>query len=415
MGTRQLIVLKRRWGVAEVIVAIVALLGLVAVAWPASVAATSFPTRLVLTALGSPPTVTNVVPATGPVAGGIEVRIGGNDLEGATAVDFGSTPAEFVVRSNSRIEAIAPPGSEGTVDVRVTTPEGTSEITRADHFSYVPPGPAVVEVRPNEGPVAGGQAIKVYGAHFEGVTEVSFGGTITAFEVVSPELLDAITPPGAAPTEDVRVTTPEGVSPTAPADEYHYQSIGPEVSVVSPNVGPAAGGSTVTVSGERLYGVAGVEFGSAKAIEFTVNSPDSITAVAPAHTAEKVGVKVQSTFGPSPPEFCAKNKGKRQKCTAAGPYRYKEPTVTRLTPDSGPTSGGTDVTLTGTGFALGATATEILIGKGRATSVDCTSDTTCTAVTPAGAKPSTAYVKVAIDTNEKSKSKKNAAVAFHYE
>jgi hypothetical protein len=415
MRMRQPIASKRRWGLSEAVAAIAAVLGLVAVAWPASAAALSFPTGPVLPALGSAPAVTNVVPATGPVSGGIEVRIGGNNLEGATAVDFGSTSAEFVVRSDSKIEAIAPPGSEGTVDVRVTTPDGTSEITHADHFSYVPPGPAIVELEPNEGPVAGGQAMKVYGAHFEGVSEVSYGGTSAAFEVVSPELLNVTTPPGAAPTVDVRVTTPEGVSPITPAAEYHYQSTGPEVSTVSPNLGPAAGGNTVTVSGYDLYAVTGLEFGSVNAIEFTVNSPDSITAVAPPHTAEKVYVKVQTTFGPSLPEFCKRHKGKRTQCVAAGPYKYKEPTLTGLTPDEGPTSGGTGVTLTGTGFALGATATEILIGKGPATSVDCTSDTTCTAVTPPAAKPSTAYVTVTIHTNERSKTKKNPAVVFHYQ
>jgi IPT/TIG domain len=414
MGMREPIALKRRRSVAEVVAAIVAVLVLVTVASPASAVASSLSAGLA-PALGSPPAVTNIVPGTGPVGGGIEVRIGGNNLEAATAVDFGSTPAEFIVRSSTKIEAIAPPGSEGTVDVRVTTPEGTSEITRADHFSYVPPGPDVVEVRPNEGPVAGGQSVKVYGAHFEGVTKVTVGGTSAAFEVASPELLNVTTPSGATPTEDIRVTTTEGVSPVVPADEYHYQSIGPEISVVSPNSGPATGGNTVIVSGERLYGVTGVEFGSVNALEFTVNSPDSITAVAPAHTTEKVGVKVQTTFGASPPEFCKTNKGKRAQCTAAGPYKYKEPTVTGIAPETGPKSGGTDVTLTGTGFARGATATEILIGKGLATAVDCTSETTCTAVTPPAAKPSTAYVKVTIDTTEKNKSKKNKSVAFHYE
>ena len=43
-----------------------------------------------------------------------------------------------------------------------------------------------------------------------------------------------------------------------------------------------------------------------------------------------------------------------------------QPTVTAISPNSGPTSGGTSVTITGTGFATGATVT---IGGAAATNV----------------------------------------------
>lgn len=55
-------------------------------------------------------------------------------------------------------------------------------------------------------------------------------------------------------------------------------------------------------------------------------------------------------------------------------------TVTNVTPDSGATSGGTAVTITGTGFLAGATVT---FNGVAATSVDVVSDTTITCVTPA--------------------------------
>jgi IPT/TIG domain len=58
------------------------------------------------------------------------------------------------------------------------------------------------------------------------------------------------------------------------------------------------------------------------------------------------------------------------------------PTVTSIAPASGSTAGGTNVTLTGTGFAAGATVT---IGGVSATNVQVTSSTTITATTPAHA------------------------------
>lgn len=57
------------------------------------------------------------------------------------------------------------------------------------------------------------------------------------------------------------------------------------------------------------------------------------------------------------------------------------PTATAVSPSSGPTTGGTSISITGTGFANGAT---VSVGGAAATSVNVTSDTTITAVTPAG-------------------------------
>ena len=53
-----------------------------------------------------------------------------------------------------------------------------------------------------------------------------------------------------------------------------------------------------------------------------------------------------------------------------------------MTPSSGPTAGGTSVTVTGTGFALGS-ATTFKFGRTKAASVSCASSTSCTVVSPA--------------------------------
>ena len=58
------------------------------------------------------------------------------------------------------------------------------------------------------------------------------------------------------------------------------------------------------------------------------------------------------------------------------------PTVTGVSPNTGPKTGGTSVTITGTGFALGTTATTFTFGKSKATSVNCLSTTECTLTAP---------------------------------
>jgi hypothetical protein len=85
-----------------------------------------------------PPSVYAVEPATGPESGGTRVSIHGSRMAEATSVTFGTAPAAFTVKSGSTIEATAPPG-KGEVDVRVTTPQGTSGVVRnGDVFTYHP-------------------------------------------------------------------------------------------------------------------------------------------------------------------------------------------------------------------------------------------------------------------------------------
>lgn len=66
---------------------------------------------------------------------------------------------------------------------------------------------------------------------------------------------------------------------------------------------------------------------------------------------------------------------------SAAPYSNVAPTVTGISPSTGPTRGGTPVTITGTGFVSGAT---VAIGGTNAASVIFGSPTSLTATTPVG-------------------------------
>jgi len=92
---------------------------------------------------GIPPSVTGISPASGPTTGGTSVTITGTGLSGATAVNFGNTPAtSFIVNSDTSITAISPSGPPGTVAVTVTTPGGTNSVSGATEFTYTsPPSP----------------------------------------------------------------------------------------------------------------------------------------------------------------------------------------------------------------------------------------------------------------------------------
>ena len=86
--------------------------------------------------------------------------------------------------------------------------------------------------------------------------------------------------------------------------------------------------------------------------------------------------------------------------------------MTAVSPASGPLAGGTTVTVTGTGFAVGS-STVFKFGKTPATSVDCTSITHCTMLSPAAKR---AGVVDVIPTVGKAKGKKSPPVDhFTYE
>ncbi len=78
------------------------------------------------------------------------------------------------------------------------------------------------------------------------------------------------------------------------------QAIAPTVTAISPATGPAAGGTSVTITGTNFTGASAVLFGPAAAASFTVNSDTSITAVSPVVAAgSTVDVTVANASGAS--------------------------------------------------------------------------------------------------------------------
>ena len=84
------------------------------------------------------PSVSSVSPSSGSIAGGDTVTVSGYAFTGATAVNFGSTPAaSFSVTNDTTISATSPAGAAlGGVDVTVITPGGTSPTSSSDSFTY---------------------------------------------------------------------------------------------------------------------------------------------------------------------------------------------------------------------------------------------------------------------------------------
>lgn len=140
----------------------------------------------------------------------------------------------------------------------------------------------------------------------------------------------------------------------------------PAVTKIGPTKGPAAGGTSVKITGTGFTGATAVRFGSLAA-SFTFSSGTKLLATAPAQAVGVVDVTVTNGAGTSA-------------LSSADRYKYT-PSVSSVTPSSGPAAGGTSVTVSGSGFALGS-ATVFRFGTAKAASVNCASSTTCAVIAP---------------------------------
>ena len=334
------------------------------------------------------PTVSSVSPNNGPIAGGTAVTISGTNFAAGATVTFGGTAAtNVVVASATQITATTPAGSVGAVTVTVTVNSQNGGLTNG--FTYVAP-PTVSSVSPNTGITAGGTAVTITGTNFAAGATVTFGGTAaTTVAVVSGTQITATTPAGSAGAVTVAVTNPGSLSASL-TNGYTYVVV-PTVSSVSPNNGPIAGSTAVTITGTNFASGATVTFGATGATNVVVVNATQITATTPAHAAGAVTVIVTVNGQPG---------------SLASGFTYNAPpTVTSVSPNNGPVAGGTAVTITGTNFASGATVT---FGATAATSVVIVSGTQITAKTPAG---SVGSVTVTVTANGQSGS---LASGFNY-
>ena len=220
--------------------------------------------------------------------------------------EYGTTPAllqqvpcnvlpsgEGFQKVQARVTGLTPT-TEYFYRLAATNAFGT-EYSGEQHFTTFEPGllPVITRLQPKKGPATGGNTITIHGQHLGEVVSVSFGGveseSVTATSV---ESVTAAAPPGAG-VVDVTVTSIDGTSEVGPSDHYTYGKA--SIAEVSPNSGPIAGGTEVTVSGTGfLQGGTTFLFGNQPATNVQCSSLNTCTMTAPAEPkgkAKTVAVK----------------------------------------------------------------------------------------------------------------------------
>ena len=147
------------------------------------------------------------------------------------------------------------------------------------------------------------------------------------------------------------------------------QTVSPFVQGISPASGPVKGGMAVTITGTSLANATAVMFGR-KAAKISSDSATQILVTSPAGKLGTVDVTVVTANGTSATR-------------TADQYTYvRAPTVTKISATSGPTTGGTSVTIAGANLA---NTTAVMFGKVAVTTFTSDAANEIVVASPAGA------------------------------
>ncbi|MHC5020911.1 MAG: IPT/TIG domain-containing protein, partial [Planctomycetota bacterium] len=210
------------------------------------------------------------------------------------------------------------------------------------------PGPvSITSLAPTTGDIAGGTAFTITGTGFLTGATVTFGGTSATVTSVSGVQIIGSTPSTATPgAVTVVVTNPDTGAATL-TNGFIYTSgaaPAPQVTSIVPTYGPTGGSTTITVTGSGFQTGLTVTVGGAAATNIVVTSATTMTFDTPTGTTGSATIVITN------PDT--------QSVTVTNGFSYgtPAPTVTSITPTSGPTAGGTTVTINGTGFQNSGTA-----------------------------------------------------------
>jgi glucose/arabinose dehydrogenase len=326
------------------------------------------------------PTVTSITPNSGAINGATAVTITGTGFQAGATVSLGGTAATGVTLvSSTSITATTAAHAAGAVNVMVTNTDAQSATLAGGYtYSTTNPAPTVTSITPNSGTINGATAVTIRGTGFLAGATVKLGGTsATGMTVVNSTTIAATTPAHAPGATSVVVTNTDAKTGTL-NNGYTFTgppppNPAPTVTSITPNSGTTNGGTAVTIAGTGFLTGATVKMGGSSATVLAVVNSTLITATAPAHTAGTVDVVVTNTD--------------TKTGTLTSGYTYTTapnpaPTVTAINPTTGVSTGGTTVSITGTGFLAGAS---VSFGGIAATGVALVNSTTISASTPAHA------------------------------
>jgi len=322
------------------------------------------------------PFIAQVSPATGPIAGGTNVVIAGQNLASACTFTFGgslATNTTFV--STSSVTATTPAHSAGPVDVMVSC--GADQYTLPGAFTYIAAAPQLSGVSPTFGSVSGGTAVVVSGSNLRSTCGVFFDAMMS--KILSATLPDRIiveTPMHAPGAANVSIRCGDATATLKSAFTYNAAD-DPSASISDIDPLGASVGQRITIKGARFRTSDVIAFGDARATPIST-TPDTHVVDVPSVPVGKIAINLTDING---------------RLITTGPifniFEPVTPQITSVTPSK--TAPGGEVVIEGRGFR--APYTFALDGKKALSVVDLSFTRAIVRVAP-DTPPSTYAVNV---------------------
>lgn len=297
----------------------------------------------------SEPIVSVVAPSIGPQAGGDMVQLQGSGFRNTLGLAclFGDSSGRAHYISDNVINCTTPPvPAEMPLAIRVTN-DGSRLMPATNVTFMFTVNPVVASIVPSLGPALGGINISVLGKHLVAGSFCDFGsnGSSTPANWINSNLVMCIPPEHLSLGEHLltlrspgRTVTGAVFSVVLPPDPQH----------ISPMLGPAAGGTTVSVDGQNFNSFSICEFvfdTSYIQVVTTMIDSSQVQCISPQlpheHTRKVVAVRIGTSV--LPPGGDASY--------GSVLFRYHERcSITSVAPTSGPLSGGTRIQIRGSNF-----------------------------------------------------------------
>ena len=334
-------------------------------------------TKIAAYSYAQAPTLTQVAPVSGPIAGGTAMTLTGTNFTAGSVVMIGGLAATtIIVVDPQTITATSPAHAAGAVGVAVTAAGGTA--TLASSFTYVAVPVAPVVTAPNTGvvqttttPVVTGTAIA------NAMVTIYLNGTQAGQVVASAGGAWSFTPGVALPqgvnTVHATASNAGGTSANSTSNSFTIDSVAPAAPVVTtPTNGATIGTTTPTILGTAeatALVTLTIDGGAGATTSADVGGNWSYTTGVLTRTAHTVAATARDAAGN------VSSTSGISTFTIATP-----PIVTSVSPILGTTAGGSAVTIVGANF-IGATGVTF---AGSSAGFTVGSDTQITATTPAG-------------------------------
>jgi hypothetical protein len=270
---------------------------------------------------------------------------------GNLRASFGSTPASLVTWVNeSTLFVTADWGPVGTFDLTVANEDGQSAtLPRAVTFL---PWPVLARFAPWHGPAAGGYQITVDGFNLQTVNRAEFyinGGDPEKLGVsVTDSTRVVVTVPASAtrPTGQAMLILTTAQNQSVSAEDFLLDAAGGPTFAVE-SIMPRSGALFTTVT------VTGVGFSTNATLEIC----DRNVTITSRSSTQLVGNVSSSYPGLGSLEVVNDETNYHTVNPAFLLLSSSPPTLVQVVPNSGPSAGGTSVTITGTGFLSTDTVT----------------------------------------------------------